>query len=249
MNLLYQKHKARFGSLYRLGSDSNSDSSQNTSTTTSNVTTNTDKSFAVGDNSVGLSGDNNTIDKHVVNDTNFLDLSNRSTNFADSSNRSSTTTFTDNSNRSTNFADNRLTTADNRATNTTNSSSTLNDNSNRSVVNTVTDFGALTKSIDSVGSLANFAITNNGKVVDDAFQALKSSNEDQLNIMKTAFGYVNNAGRDSINSAKDVLSFAAGQTQAMADTYAASKADPNQKMMMAAIVGIAIVGATLAYKK
>lgn len=121
------------------------------------------------------------------------------------------------------------------------------DNSDRSTM--VTDFGVLGNVVNGMGSLAQNAMINNAGVVNSAFAQLKASNDDQLAIMKTAFGFVADGNKNQLTGAKDVFTYAAEQNAKLADAFAASKADPNQKMMLSAIAGIAIVGALLAYKQ
>ncbi|MFZ6639207.1 hypothetical protein ACO0LL_05655 [Undibacterium sp. TC4M20W] len=229
--------------LCSIGGSSNSDAS-NTTTTSSN-TTNTDNSMTMGDHGTGINGSNNVVDNSAVNNTsmtdtsdrstNMFDMSNRSTNMTDSSDRS--TKFTDNSNRSTNFADNRISTQDSRSTNNSNTSMT--DYSNRSTQ--VTDFGFLGRALDSVTAMSSGAISNNGAVVNKAFDNLNQTTADNMNVLKTAFDFAARSSANSLTSAADVMGFTQQTIDKVGSQVAASKADPNQKLIIAAVVAAGVV--------
>jgi len=99
---LYQRKARLGGRLYNFGGKSSSSASTATNTNTTTNTTMVDKSMQGGDDAVGINGNQNLIDKSVVNNTAFTDLSDRSTNFSDSSNRSNTVT-TSNSSTTNNY--------------------------------------------------------------------------------------------------------------------------------------------------
>jgi len=97
VNFDVYKRKARYGAkLYNFGGSNKSSVSTATSTTTSTNTTMVDQSMMMGDDAVGLTGNQNIVDKSVVNNTAFTDNSDRSTKFTDNSNRSTTTSSTTN---------------------------------------------------------------------------------------------------------------------------------------------------------
>jgi hypothetical protein len=88
------------------GGKSSSSASTATSTTTTTNTNQIDQSMMGGDDAVGLNGNQNIVDKSVVNNTAFTD----------NSNRSNTTTFTDTSNRSNTISTSNSSTTNNYAT-------------------------------------------------------------------------------------------------------------------------------------
>lgn len=78
-----------------LGAIFGSNKTSQATTTSTSSTSNTqqiDNSQAFGDGSTGINGAGNVVDNRVANNTEFTDVSNRSTNFSDTSNRSVTNT-------------------------------------------------------------------------------------------------------------------------------------------------------------
>jgi hypothetical protein len=223
--------------LANFGGDSSSDSSTRTDNQTQNNTASTDKRNTVADQAIGLSGDNNTIDRSTNSLTQFNDSSNRST--------SSITSFLDNSNRSTNFSD-----SSNRST-TDNSdrSTSFTDNSNRSTNTTVTDYGSVGASIGMAGVMTTQAFDTAQLGIKGAIDSLQVVSNNNLTAVSKAFDMAKSSAANAQTSGAQMLGFA---TSALADTQQAlanAKDGGQSKTVMYALLAVTAIGVAFAFKK
>jgi hypothetical protein len=133
----------------------------------------------------------------------------------------STTNFSDTSNRSTNFSD----------------------TSDRSVVttNTVTDFGAIGKMLETVGTVANRAIGSSEMLGAGAIDSLNKTGANSVLLALKAFDSAQAQSANAVSSSREVMGFAEAALNQSRAAFAEAKDGGTNKTML--IVGLAVVGA------
>lgn len=237
--------------LANFGGDSDSDSSTTTNNTTRNDYFVTDKRNTVGDQAIGLSGDNNTIDRSTSNLTQFFDSSNRSTNFSDSSDRS--THFADNSDRSTAFNSNNT---------TSNSNNTIfTDNRDMSVHSstTITDYGSVAASVGLAGAMSTKALETAGLLngqnvglaglsITGAIDNMKLQSQTGLEATKLAFDLVRSSGANNLQSSAAVLGMAQNAIEKTSAAFQEASDGGEKKTIMYAIGAVAVIAVAFALR-
>lgn len=139
--------------------------------------------------------------------------------------KNETTSFADSSNRSTSFADNRS--------------------------YTTTDFGSVSKSLDSVTMMGKAAVDLSDHSVSGAIDTLKKLADSNLSSVKAAFDAARGTSADSVRMADAAISFAKQTTDMTNQAFAEAKNGPdtNKTVMLAALGVIGVVGAAIVLKK
>jgi hypothetical protein len=238
---IYQMRLGRPTTPANFGGDSDSDSSVSTTNNTQNNAYSLDRRAVAQDSAVSLTGDGNSVDRSSTSNTFFNDQSNRSqfslTSFVDSSNRSTT----DNSNRSTTFTDNS-----NRSTN---NSTSFSDSSDRSTHLTMTDYGSVGASLGTMGAMTTKAFEVSDNALTGTIGLLKQHSTDQNKSVQAAFEMARGAGNAAASNSAAVLGFASETIKKTNDAFAEAKDGGQRKMVMGALIAVAVVAVAYSFNK
>lgn len=135
--------------------------------------------------------------------------------------RSANTAFTDTSNRSTTFTD-----QSDRSTTTT---------------NTVTDFGAIGRMLETVGTVASRAVGASETLGAGAIDSLNRTGANSVMLALKAFDNASAQSANAITSSREVMGFAAQALGESRAAFAEAKDGGTNKTML--IVALAVVGA------
>lgn len=225
-------------SFFGLFGDEDSSSTTATTNDTTNNATSIDKRSVASESAVSLTGDGNTIDRSSA--TNFFDTSNRSstdiTSFLDksvkdsSSKNSGNTSFADTSNRS------------------VNTSTSFTDASDRSVHNTLTDYGSVNSAMSLSGAMSAQAFGVADKAVGGAIDVLKLQTIEGNKTVMAAFDMARSSGANSMATSAAVLGFASSAMKETSAAFAEAKDGGQSKMVMAALVAVAVIGVAFAVR-
>lgn len=133
--------------------------------------------------------------------------------------------------------------------NTVNRSETTSfrDSSDRSthISYTSTDFGSVSKALDSVTMMGKGAFDLSDHSVTGAIDTLKRISDNNNKVVMAAFDAARGQSADSVRTAQDALTFASKATAMTNDAFAQAKNGPdtNKTVMYAAIAAVGIVGA------